>query len=923
MCSDTKTNQQQKHHRQFLDTATRLIKDRLPKNDKGMWPTNITADAVEKVFKFENMSEDELTKLSINLAKETTNFFACSSEVKYGNIDDIISAGLIDIEWREKLSIQPNNIFECWQNEKEDKEEEKTQDKFFNNIDGYCDASLKYSGYNGNGKYTKSHRQLQQDDTDEKGEQPYMEKSELLISFDVDKIAKCRGFIELDLFNLTANSVIRGLGITCSMESLPVKPCRRKDNSDIWCHIVTKYQNKSVSKSHIKFANKHLRRPENYPTPRQIEVYFALDDQVNMKNPWGSCPLLQNGSNFKVPEFSRSFNRYSGNYNDNDNINNTCFVYSQKHPTIEIPSKLNTEAEILIKGIVKKGSLLFEGKAIPDEKLAIAMGMSHPKARVRYLALYYFSIYLPRQYLSDFNSATRMSLNTNTIMLGKDCVFTTNNTDEDKKGKTCANTISRKMSISSNKCLACTNFCCNSNSFYNDGSNTVELIVNENNTINHHQKERHQRHLSHDVMSRKMTDVLLKSKLKQVKKLVQAIIPVLPVSDFTINNCERSAMCHSFFCSGTQPVSTPFSSDNIEKTKLVSYGKVVDPVHSLSPFNALQTNRIRLFYNQEEKNCGNVPYVIDDPKSAAFKDILIHKCSKKLTSDYLANNKRLFGDELVEEGDKKNNGKWWLSLKELNYKFEMEVLAFYTACASADCVDDVKQIFSTFYPICKSYNNEKSKILCDNNIKKSLKGCNETKNNMEKHMSVVLWTLSNFHCRDGAITNTLLHKSMYLGSRTIISGVRCIIRSNLSNPRKFEIRQYVIVMGGSAITKVSNDNLKDFTPVVGSVSVTTAPNDRLPFGAHETWRNDTYSGNSSEQDNNTNYYNATTLTKVKRDMDKNWRCQQRPLLKTVGAPGNMRPDYLFAKRASLGTNSNHVSRQPKNNSKLYIPPHRR
>ena len=114
-----------------------------------------------------------------------------------------------------------------------------------------------------------------------------------------------------------------------------------------------------------------------------------------MTNPWGSCPILHNGSNFRVPDYSRYFNELTDAANDDDNVNNTCFVYSQKHPTLEIPSKLNIEAEILMRGIIEKSDTLFV-EGVKDEKLAIAMGMCHPKARVRHVALFFFSIHPSR-----------------------------------------------------------------------------------------------------------------------------------------------------------------------------------------------------------------------------------------------------------------------------------------------------------------------------------------------------------------------------------------------------------------------------------------------------------------------------------------------------------------------------------------------
>ena len=876
----------------FTSTVTNLINNRLGK----AYPERVSAELVESMFKFKDMNRAELASLFANLANETKIFSTCQDEIECETVQDMVDIGLVSFEWRDH-----NPDFGHM----------ASFEKYASPLLGVRDINNKYSD-----AFYKCFRAAANNST-----------SDLFVCFDINKMAQHRGLCELDIFPRVAKYLINGLGLDCILESLPVKPCRRKNYNEVWCQLVTVYENDKVEKRHAMFIQNTpvLGRSCSSPVPSKIRVYFAVDDAVDMSNPWGSCPILHNGSNFRVPDYSRYFNEFTDAANDDDNVNNTCFIYSQKHPTLEIPSKLNIEAEVLMRGIIDKSDTLFV-EGVKDEKLAVAMGMCHPKARVRHVALFFFSIHLPLT--SGLFPETKKCSLTSKIRVGSDALITTPNevmyevsaaaatpadeenargeelpvaTESEKKdddevtanataadpappststpsppsatSRSCftKNSISRKMSISSYTCLACNDKCTENQRL----SKPVHIIYNNSGFSNIHfgssscyqdpLQQQNRQHLSHG-RGYKLIDLLAQSDRITVKQFANIISPAAATSsNFNINNCERSAMCHNFFCEGIEPVKTDFSSDDITKNKLVLYGKVLDVISSFSSSSAPHINRRRVFYGQEEKEVNKIPTCSDDAK-AAFKDILVHECNKDRVERYLSNTKLGNGGDL--------HHRWWLKLPELTADFKKHVERFYTDCVTIPDAASLKSVFSQFYRVCKKYKAAKAQLLCcrengerrpadageeeeeeEEEVGEREEGDGEGVNDESKNTRLlheVVDTLVEFHARDEAITSTMIHKSMLLGSRTVVSGARCVVSTS---PRwKFEVRQYVISMAGSAVTKVSDDNLKNFTPVRGAVSVTTAPNDKLPFGAHQTWR-DSPSPDSNNGVHNNNINN--------------------------------------------------------------------
>nr|AKS10598.1 wsv119-like protein [Metopaulias depressus WSSV-like virus] len=835
----------------FIKTVTKLINKRIGKEEQRM----VTADDVEKTFAFKKMDPYTLLSLSKNLALETRNFVNSQLHLLDDETDSIkkmVELGLISFVWRgESEENDDGNKENSLSSAKNGEENSNTFHAAFLK----CATSL---------------------DNKSKRLRKITECSELFVVFDINKISTYEEFVELKIMPLVAHYLIKGLNLESSLVSMPVKACRRKDSNAVWCHLMANYENTNVTEQVLNFAEKSpLARSKHADIPKIIKVYFSLDDTVDIDNPWGSCPLLHNGTNFRTPEYSRYFHEFTGSSDDCDTAENTCFVYSQKNPTIEIPSKLNTEAEIVMTGVVSDAKYLFEEeeedeKGKDNKKLMIAMALSHPKSRIRNIGNFYFSAFLPKC-TSNCDRTWKCST-TNRISVGRDAnlvpprketavddedvTVEEKKYDEERKKQEPSiikNNISRKMYISSYRCLACrgtSNKCCKKSDFYQSPAAA---------------------HLSHGSGT-KMIDILLCSKNELGKKLAEAILPNFALSKFTMENCDLAAVCHNFFCRGVQPVCTPFSSTVIKKNKLVLYGKVVDVVNTNHSVG-VPINRKRIFYTNEELNKNVVPFRSVDAKTA-FKDIVYHECDKKQIKLYEQKNN-------VSASSTNNNKKWWMTMVDLTTDFDRHVEQFYSDLANQDNSSKLfnkncMTLFSEFYEKCKKYSQAKSKLL---NIQKKKKEGNE--------INEVVNVLTEYHARDDAATSALMHKSMFLGSRTVFSGVRCVVSEE---NKEFEVRQYVVTMAGSALTKVTDEDLIEYTPVKGAVSVTTAPNDKLPVSAHQTW-----------QDFNNDTDNIKSPTGCNRSLPiDNWRAVKRP-------------SYASFNRRSFST--------PSENK--YIPPHLR
>lgn len=794
-------------HAFFVETVTGLINERIGGGKYGE-ETIVTADEVEDVFAFKKMAQDTLSSLSKNLADETRSFPAFELKLLDDETDSIqkmVDLGLVSFEWREERKEEQD----------EDKENVHEEENSDTSSSSFRAAFLKCAV---NSKQFKPRK--------------VTECSELFVVFDIDKMSVYKEFVELKIMPLVAHYVIQGLDLNCSLESMPVKPCRRKDSNDVWCQLMTNYENNNVTKRVLGFAEKFpLARSRRADIPKRIKVYFSLDDTVDMDNPWGSCPLLHNGTNFRTPEFSRCFNEFTGSKVDGDTAENTCFIYSQKNPTIEIPSKLSTEAEIVMRGAVSDAKHLFgeeegeEGKGMDNKKLVIAMALSHPKSRIRNIGNFYFSAHLPK--CTSIFEKTRKCPTTHRIFVGRDASIVVpsskstavEDVEYDEERKKQEPSISRKMSVSSYRCLACrgaSNTCSERDTFYRPPPARMKQ----------------HRHLSHGSGT-KMIDILFNCTTNSVsKKLAHAIVPNSVSSKFTIKSCDRGAVCHNFFCRGVQPVYTPFSSTVIKKHKLILYGKVLDVVNT-NYSAGVPVNRRRIFYTNEELNSNSVPVRSEDAAKTAFKDIVCHECDESQIHLHAKKNN-------VSASSTRNNKKWWKTMVDLVADFDRHVEQFYTDLANLQDKSKLfnkncKTLFSEFHEKCKEYSQAKSNFLKEDEKKEG------------NEINEIVDVLTEYHARDDAATSALMHKSMFLGSRTVFSGVRCVVSED---HREFQVRQYVVTMAGSAVTKVTDEDLVELTPVKGAVSVTTAPNDKLPVDAHQTW-----------QDFNNDFNNDTGNTK--------------------------------------------------------------
>lgn len=156
---------------------------------------------------------------------------------------------------------------------------------------------------------------------------------------------------ELDLVREVSHGVYDGLRLFSDIRTTPVKPPgRRETNTDIWCQLRANYYTDSITKGAAAFAAEVL--GEEIIEGGRARLYFAIKDSIKETEEWGSCPLLHVGTNFKTGELSqvvydnlltcsvRKESVTTMNMKSADKERDTCGVYSQKGPTLEIPAKL-------------------------------------------------------------------------------------------------------------------------------------------------------------------------------------------------------------------------------------------------------------------------------------------------------------------------------------------------------------------------------------------------------------------------------------------------------------------------------------------------------------------------------------------------------------------------------------------------------
>nr|BDU62169.1 wsv119-like protein [Chionoecetes opilio bacilliform virus]GAV93150.1 hypothetical protein SCV_026 [Chionoecetes opilio bacilliform virus] len=833
----------------FANALTKLVNHRMGEKNIAL---NVNMEETDMFFKISEMDRSDWEKLCFVMAAETTEYGIGNTDMlSLKKVSDfkhppdfltmLIEEGFISCVWKEMP------IVKKWINCNKDPPEDYQEIPDDNG--GLRSTFLKCL------RIDDDYKVCTEDDNE------VVEKTVLVFCFNLDKIAKLQGFAELDIFPDASKCLMDGLSLTCRLISLPVKPCRRKDTGEVWCQLQCKCEAilPPGERSNVaEFATRYLGRTDRR-LPQNIEVYFAFDDAVDLKNPWGSCPLLQVGSNVKTPDFSRCFEEV-GKYGSINTPSNTCFMYSQKNPTIEIPSKIKTEANIVMNGILDDIDNLFGDQRAPSNKLLSAgMGMIHPKSRCRHVGNAFFTFYLTR---IEKKNTTQCS-GCHVIDVGSDALIQPpKNVDDGTDIVTISpqkNTISRKVSIASYECMACPekDKCTEGGAYKGFAQRHTVLPVTGNKcTGNNCNKNTKTRHLSHSS-DNSVSDIL--SGGGKVCKALSNMVgqPSRTTSTrYTSGSCDRGAICHNFFCHGVVPCTAPFSPPNYtENHTLALFGKPVDVLNrhrNPSWTTPVRRMRRRIFFDKDDNN------ISEKAIETAFKDIVVYECDADRVRHYMDRNNI-------------KSTACWKELVDLTSEFNHKVGVFYrdlVACendtrtdADFENANACKILFHSFYKECSIYQADKRALLSGK--KKTNCLATETDMKLSNKAYYIFEVLREHFNKNEAATGCLLHKNMLLGSRTIVSGARCVV-NKVSDKWDFDVRQYVVVMAGSVIAPVSSDDLEQFTPVKGAVSATTAPNDKLPDRAHLTW----------DDERNATLHLDQSTPSSKCD---NWRTAQKPI----------------------------------------------
>nr|BDT63156.1 MAG: wsv119-like protein [Sicyonia whispovirus] len=761
-----------------------------------------------------------------------------------------------------------------------------------------------------------------------------VKSDDLYVCFNVDRLARHSDFPELKVVPLVARYVVRALDLQCVLETMPVKPSKQREGREIWCQTTTRFENASVRAAVANCAKGPvLARRNDAPDPQIIRVFFGLDDSVDLRNPWGSCPLLHTGPNFRTKDMSSSFEGSTGKRVSKDSSEETCFVYAQKNPTLEIPSKIVAESEMVMRGVILRADELFHAEGFgvftPDDSLGAAMAFSHPKARVRNVTLFYLSTRLPLEFSK--HRKTNRCARTNKITLGRDAAVSPPASvseshaecpipqgaegPEVSAGKEqqqpvarafeclpgrparLRNTISRKMSISGYRCLACRG---SNNRCPKTGSTVAQKRFDgkdsapgdeSGDVYEDHSVFREARHLSHGNAPCPLSTARMPDRIAAKLK---AVIDDASTSEvyFSPLSCRNTAICHNFFCRGIQPVSTAFGSAASKKRKFILYGKTVDTLGGFTCRSKLapsSKDRTRVFYSPLHV-CDTISDLSPDNRGSpiAYRDMMVYHCSPRNVSlhadahwldvasmgrNHPVRTPPCFRPSAPPTPNLRP-GWWWLELNYMHESFAVHVGKFLASLdnlpACGGGASPSKPLFQKFGLVCREYKKAKEAILAsaamvsfapdstegsgrvENEIETEKGSENEAETEAEAESQIeakagdedenetfelvyfICSVLKEFRARDDAITDAMMHKSVLLGSRTFISGARCILSNRHEGLPEFQIKQYVVAMGGSAVAKVSEADLKRYTPVSGAVSAATAPNNRLPDSTMET-----------------------------------------------------------------------------------------
>ena len=260
---------------------------------------------------------------------------------------------------------------------------------------------------------------------------------------------------------------------------------------------------------------------------------------------------------------------------------------------------------------------------------------------------------------------------------------------------------------------------------------------------------------------------------------------------YTMKPCDRASVIHSYFCKKVRiraPITEDFFFKN-KRTKLILYGKVVD-VSSIKPPKKIssETPRKRIFYNDLKD--------VDQLSNSCFRDIMVKEVVVEQAERYFARSR--YPEEIYEK------------LETLFKELE--------ACSRNPSKEN--KMFVDF--VCRIAPKEiESRVYDEINVIKAVR--------------FVFGLLRCINQRNQAALFTMMNKSMVTESTLVMIGVRCAITDFVAD-KTMVVRQFVAATKEMEMAPVSESELANYTVMKGSVSATTAPNDKLSGGACQTWR---------------------------------------------------------------------------------------
>ena len=192
----------------------------------------------------------------------------------------------------------------------------------------------------------------------------------------------------------------------------------------------------------------------------------------------------------------------------------------------------------------------------------------------------------------------------------------------------------------------------------------------------------------------------------------------------------------------------------------------------------------------------------------------------------------------------------WIDLPKLHSGFGRAVREFFNSLLGASLDrDECQRLLMRFYDTCVKFQNAKAVAFLSDKIPTStpeqerhveagnLSNCKSgcIRNDIGYAVAEIVKTLKEYYQKNHAAMHVLMNKSMLVSSRLVLIGARCVVQKKPSGNYVLSVQQYVSASMGMVVAPVSNNNLINFSPVKGSVSAATAPNDKLPGKSYKTW----------------------------------------------------------------------------------------